>query len=433
MNLDAATIEAALLHDTLEDTNVSYEKISSIFGSDVAQIVAGVSKTGKVQLKGRAYKASSHESELQKRQIENLKKMFLVMSSDLRVVLIRLFDRLHNMQTLWALPKAKQRRIAKETMEIYAPLANRLGMGELKGQLEDLSFPYVYPKKFKVVKSRVGEKIDERQRYIEKVKKFINAELAKENIRAEIHGRAKHLYSLYKKLVKYQWDFNKVYDLIALRIIVSDTETCYKVLGLIHKNFKPLLGRIKDYIALPKPNGYQSLHTTVFCLDGKITEFQIRTYQMHDQAENGIAAHWHYDEQKLSRKAPDERLPWITDLVELSRSGEDKEFYDALKIDVFSNRIYVLTPQGEVVNLPEGSTPIDFAYAIHSDVGNAYMGAKINGRIVNLSYKLKNGEIVEIIKSKNPVGPKHDWLNFTKTEKARGRIRAWFRGENPKS
>jgi len=352
------------------------------------------------------------------------------------VVIIKLADRLHNMKTLEGVEESKRLRIAKETLEIYAPLAYRLGMGELKGQLEDLAFPYVYPAEFRKVKSQVAEALQTRKTYLEKVTRVVGKKLAEEGIEAQIHGRAKHLYSLWRKLQRYDNDISRIYDLIALRIIVKSVGDCYKALGIIHENWKPLVGRIKDYIAMPKPNGYQSLHTTVFCLEGKIVEFQIRTQKMHEQAENGIAASWHYSEKKGTldyilkriKRVPQEDLRWVKELAKWQRNLQDNlEFSQNLEVDFFSDRIFVYTPQGEVKDLPAGSTPIDFAYSIHSEIGNSCTGAKINGKMASLATALRNGDIVEIIKAKRVVGPKRDWLEFVKTSLAKSQIRRGIR------
>ncbi len=415
---DASTIAAALLHDTIEDCGFKPETIQKTFGDNVRFLVEGVTK-----LKHIRYSA------VQKRA-ESVRKMFLAVAEDIRVVIIKLYDRLHNMQTIQYIPKNKQQRIALETLELYAPLAYRLGIGELKGQLEDLAFPIVYPKEHAWLVQEIKERIPQRTQYLKHLIPIIKRELQKEEIEApDIHIRAKHYYSLWRKLVKNDMDFGSIYDLAAVRIIVQSIEDCYTVLGIIHKIWKPLPGRIKDYIALPKPNGYQSLHTTVFAEDGKIVELQIRTHKMHEEAEFGIAAHWAYDEagkSSLRAKATEQESTLIKQLQEWQHTFSDasgEEYLESLKIDFFKNRIFVLTPKGEVIDLPESATPIDFAYYIHTDIGNRMMGAKINGKLVPFSYELQSGDTVEILVQKNKK-PSPDWLKLAKTSVARSKIRS---------
>ncbi|PIR02012.1 MAG: hypothetical protein CO144_00335 [Candidatus Nealsonbacteria bacterium CG_4_9_14_3_um_filter_35_11] len=422
MKLNSTTIAAALLHDVVDDTPLSNEDIKREFGREIAFLVENISKLGKIKYRGVG------------RQVENLRKLFLAMAKDIRVILIKLCDRADNLKSLNYLPENKQRRIAQESLEIYAPLANRLGMGELKGQLEDLAFYYVYPKECQELKESVKEKYQQRQEYLRRIKPIIEKELKKENIKPiEIQFRAKHYYSLYKKLKRYDNDLNKIYDLVALRIIVGNIEDCYKTLGILHKLWRPLPGRIKDYIALPKPNGYQSLHTTVFCIQGEIVEFQIKTPEMHQKAEFGIAAHWYYSEQKglkayLKRKIikpPEDKLNWIKQLTQWQEETKGilpEKYLESLKIDFFNNRIFVFTPKGDVIDLPEGATPIDFAYAIHTEIGNRCNGAKINGKLESLSSKLHNGDLIEIMIDKNKK-PSSDWLKLVKTNLARSHIR----------
>jgi len=437
LKMDSSAITAAILHDCVEDTNCTLAEIQKEFGKTVAHLVSGVTKLGRIRIvKKWFFLSNKQELESFDRQIETLRKMFMAMARDIRVVIIKLADRLHNMKTLEGVEKDKRLRIAKETLDIYAPLAYRLGMGELKGQLEDLAFPYVYPKEYRKVKLQVAEAMQNRRVYLDKVIKVVQKKLADEKIPAEIHGRAKHLYSLWRKLERYDNDISRIYDLIATRIVVHSVADCYRVLGIIHERWKPLVGRIKDYIAMPKPNGYQSLHTTVFCLDGKIVEFQIRTKEMHEQAENGIAASWHYSETKGTldyilkriKKVPQEELRWVKELARWQRNLQDnREFNHDLEVDFFSDRIFVYTPQGEVKNLPAGSTSIDFAYSVHSEVGDNTTGAKINGKLSSLSTILHNGDIVEIIKAKKTGGPKRDWLEFVKTSLAKSHIRRGLR------
>jgi len=434
LNMDAETIAAALLHDLHEDSGISLKELQNEFGSQIAEMVNGVSKLHRVKLGEEDPEAQTE------RQIEALRKMFVSMAKDLRVVLIKLADRWHNLETLFALPPKKQKEIALETLKIYAPLAYRLGMGEIKGILEDLAFPYAYPEEYEELKKMALPKYEVRKKYIEKVKKILADDLKEAKIEHEIHGRAKHMYSLYKKLKKYDYDMDKIYDLVALRVIVSEIHDCYAVLGLIHKRWKPLLGRIKDYIAIPKPNGYQSLHTTVFCQDGEIVEFQIRTKKMHEKAEYGVAAHWHYTEQTTPKEfkqgairtekatlMSENELRWVKELTVWQKELKDsKDFFEALKLDLFKDRIFVFTPKGDVVDLPEGATPIDFAYYIHTDIGNSAFGAKVNGKMLSLSAELKNGDIVEILTAKN-IKPSQDWLRIVKTAKARERIKSWLK------
>lgn len=422
-NLDVPTIAAALLHDVLEDTQISVQELERTFGKEITFLVQGVTKLGRIHYRGT------------EKEVENLRKMILAMAEDIRVILIKLADRLHNMETLSFLPAENQKRNALETLEIYSPLANRLGMGELKGNLEDLAFPYVYPQEYQWLLKETKDKYQEREEYLEKVKPILEKALHEEGLGDfQIHTRAKHYYSLFKKLQKYDMDFGKIYDLAALRIIVSNVEQCYLVLGILHKLWRPLPGRIKDYIALPKPNGYQSLHTTVFCLDGKMTEFQIRTPKMHEEAENGIVAHWAYSEEgkPLAGVKVDERFTWVRQLKEWQNEahGSD-EFLDSLKIDFFRDRIFILTPKGDVIDLPEGATPVDFAYQIHSDIGNQCAGAKVNSKMVALDYLLSSGEVVEIITQKNKK-PSPSWLDFVKTSEARNRIRKYLNITQPK-
>ena len=422
MGMDQPTIIAALLHDVPEDTNSSLVEIEKNFGAEVAKLVAGITKLGVIKYRGM------------EKYAENLRKMFISMAQDIRIILIKMADRLHNLKTLNALPKDKQKRIAQESLEIYAPIANRLGMGQIKGELEDLAFPYIYPKEYRWMQKEILPKIEMKMEYVQRVIEVVKKELNQRKIKIiSIHGRAKRLYSLYQKLRKphYNGDASKIYDLVALRIIVPTIGDCYNTLGVIHHLWKPLAGRIKDYISQPKPNGYQSLHSTVFCLDGKIVEFQIRTPQMHTQAEYGIAAHWHYKEilgkpKQIGDKGYSwpKKLSWVQDLVNWQKEIQDNQQYlKSLAIDFFHNRIFVFTPQGDVIDLPEGATPVDFAYHVHSWIGDHCSGAKINNRMTTLDEILKNGDVVEIITDKNRKGPSRDWLKFVKTGVAKSRIR----------
>jgi len=418
MKLDTSSIAAALLHDVVDDTPTTLEDIRKEFDKEIASLVAGVSKLGKIKYRGV------------ERHVENLRKMFLAMAEDVRIIIIKLADRLHNMKTLDALPKRKQKRIASETLEIYAPIAHRLGIGKLKGELEDLAFPYVHPEQHKWLKTQIKDRFQEREAHLKKIKPTIEKKLKEANINyIDIHARAKRYYSLYKKLELYNMDFSKIYDLMASRIIVPTIEDCYTALGVLHKNWKPLPGRIKDYIAVPKASGYQSLHTTVLCIDGKITEFQIRTPQIHWEAEYGIAAHWIHPKKTRTKyygikKA---QLEWIKELKNWQKNiSKPREFLKSLKIDFFKYRIFILTPKGDVVNLPEGATPIDFAYQIHTELGHRCGGAKADGKIVSLSHPLYNGQIVEIL-AKKEAKPSQDWLKFVKTNYAKNEIKAWFK------
>ena len=424
LNLDTPTIIATLLHDVCEDTECTADTIEKNFGVEAARLVEGVTKLDKIRYQGT------------ERNAESLRKMFLAIAEDIRIVLIKLMDRLHNMQTLNALSPEKQRRIALETLEIYAPLAYRLGIGELKGQLEDLAFPYVYPTEYQWLRETLKDHFEDRKQYVERLKPIVAEELTREHIPfVNLHARAKHYYSLYKKLLKFDMDLDKVFDLVALRLIVHNEEECYGALGVVHKLWRPVPGLVKDYIALPKPNGYRSLHTTVFGPEGRVIEFQIRTQEMHEMAENGIAAHWAYTEQKGTKGyvrlepsfASTRELLWIRQLREWQKDFEKPdEFLDALKIDFFKNRIFVLTPKGDVFDLPEGATAIDFAYAVHTDIGNTAVGAKVNNRIQPLNHELLNGAVVEILTQKNRK-PSRDWLEFIKTAGARKKISSFFK------
>lgn len=422
--LDEPTVAAALLHDVVEDTGIDLEKLKKDFGEEVAFLVDGVTKIGQVRYRGIEAK------------VENLRKFILYLSKDIRVLLVKLADRLNNMKTLYAVHPQKQKRIALETMEIYAPLAYRLGMQKLSGELEDLAFPYLYPAEYKWLLELSKEKYEERERYAEKFKPLITEELTKNEILIlNIVSRAKRYTSLYKKLLRYDMNIESIYDLVALRVIVNSVEDCYAALGMIHKRWPPLPGRFKDYIALPKPNGYRSLHTTVFGPDKKIAEVQIRTQEMHDESENGIAAHFAYEHQKGTKAYADRRtsfaekkeLPWIQQLRNWQRDFTNPDdFLRVLKIDLFSDRILALTPKGEVLDLPSGATPVDFAYQVHSEIGNSCVGAKINGRIVSLNTELKSGDMVEILTQKNKK-PSESWLKWVKTSAARNHIKSAVR------
>lgn len=415
--LDADSISAGFLHDTIEDCGVTKEELEKTFGSDITFLVEGVTKISNLKYK---------EGEA---GIESLRKMILAISHDLRVIFVKLADRLHNMQTLNFVNPNKQKRIALETIEIYAPLAYRLGMQGVAGELEDLAFPYAYPDKHKWLNENIKETYEERMKYLSSVEPFIRKQLEKAQISSfSIDYRAKRLYSLYKKLMRFDMNLEQIYDLVALRIVVDSIEECYLVLGIIHQIWPPMPGKIKDYIALPKPNGYRSLHTTVFCLDNKPTEFQIRTKDMHEEAEHGSAAAWLYASQKhtdkRSQKSADSKeIYWIKQLKEWQNQFPgSKEFVEALKIDFFSDRIFVLTPKGKVIDLPVGSTPIDFAYKVHTDVGNSCIGAKVNNKLVPLDHKLQSGDVVEVITQKSKK-PSKDWVSFVKTNYAKKKIK----------
>lgn len=432
LKLNSKTIAAGLLHDVPDDTPISMEEISKEFGEEISFMVDGVSKLGQIKYHGA------------EGQAVKLRKMFLAMAKDIRVVLIKLADRLHNLRTLQYLPENKQKRIAMEALEIYAPLAYRLGMGRMKGRIEDAAFPFAYPEKYQWIMKSVKDKIQERENYLQKVKKILEEEFKKASVPIiEIQLRAKHYYSLYKKLLRYDMDLNKIYDLIALRIITDSIENCYAALGSIHKLWRPLPGRIKDYVATPKPNGYQSIHTTVFSIEGKIVEIQIRTQKMNEEAEYGIAAHWHYSEKKglkeyirqvlrigsrqVTVRAPEKEIAWVKQLQEWQKETEDPEEYlKLLKIDFFGDRIFVFTPRGDVVDLPENATGIDFAYAIHTDLGHRCAGIKADGKLISLDQPLKSGQIAEIITQKAEK-PSRDWLRFVKTSQAKSKIKKWFK------
>src|SRR3989344_3740697 len=412
LGLDIATVVAGILHDTIEDTPTTYKDLEKEFGKDIAFLVEGVTKLSKIEYDGNPNEKKSNTDHL-----NSLKKMFFAMAEDIRVILIKLADRYHNMETLRHKDPVSQKRIAIETLEIYAPIAARLGMGRLKGQLEDMAFPYVYPLEYSQLIKKVKEKYTDRIKYIDRTKPVIKRCLADANIPIlEMNSRAKHYYSLYGKMLRKEMDIEKIFDLVAMRIIVHDIKSCYEALGVIHKFYKPLPGLIKDYIALPKPNGYQSLHTTIFCEKGRIVEIQIRTPPMHDFAENGIAAHWAYSEsgKKKNIMANVKEVQWVNKLKNFLKETAPSEGLSNLKIDFFKHRIFAFTPKGEVQDLPDGATPIDFAYAIHTDLGHMTKGAKINGRITTLDNELKNGDVVEIIKGKDKK-PSFVWLKIVKT------------------
>ncbi len=423
---DNATTAAALLHDVVEDTEHTVDDVEEEFGEEISFLVDGVTKLKRIK-----YDPDKESSD--KKQSENMRKLIVATSQDLRVIFIKLADRLHNIKTLESLDKKRQKRIAAETIDIYATLAYRLGMQKLSGRLEDLAFPYLYPEKYKWVVNQTEEKYEERKKYAKKVKPILRKKLKEEGIKpVKIDARAKRYYSLFQKLQRYDMQFDKIYDLVALRIIVDSIEDCYSALGVIHKNWLPMPGRIKDYIAMPKPNGYRSLHTTVFCVDDKITEIQIRTQKMHEEAEMGAAAHWAYQQArnhkkfkkgKTKWKADEKDIDWVEQLRNWQENFKDPdEFINSLKVDFFKDRIFIVTPEQDVIDLPDGSTPVDFAYRIHTEVGNQCTGAKVNGEIVSLDYKLRSGDVVEILTQKGKK-PSKSWLEFVKTSIAKSKIK----------
>lgn len=421
LKIDPVSVAAGLLHDTLEDTISTPEEIKENFGEEVLSLVDGITKISKIEF------ASSEEQ-----QAENYRKMILAMSKDIRVLLIKLSDRLHNMRTLEYMAGYKQEKISRETLEIYAPLANRLGIGWMKLELEDSAFKYLHPDEYKEIKDNVAARYEEREKFIKGIADIIDKEMEKAGVKAKIMGRPKHYYSIYKKMMDQNITFDQVYDLFGLRIITDTVKDCYSILGIIHSIWKPIPGKIKDYIAMPKANMYQSLHTTVIMSSGQRVEFQIRTEEMHRIAEDGIAAHWRYKEVgKKEEKAVkiDERFAWLRHLMEWQQEMKDpKEFLETMKIDLFPDEVYVFTPKGKVLSFPKGATPIDFAYYIHTTVGDRCVGAKVNGRIVPLKYQLSNGDIIEILTSPAHK-PNRDWLKIVKTSRARAKIRNWIKTE----
>jgi GTP pyrophosphokinase len=420
MHVDLATIQAGLLHDVPEETSYTLEDIEENFGPEVARLVEGLTKLGKLKYRGM------------ERYVENLRKMFLALSQDLRVILIKFADRIHNLETLEALPPDKRRRIALESMEILAPLAHRLGLWEIKGKLEDLSFKYVLPEEHAWAATLMASTSPTKEKSLKRVMKTLHDTLTRHgNLKIySIQGRQKHLYSLYKKLLRHDRDITQIYDLIAVRVVVETVAECYVVLGLIHQLWKPLRGRVKDYIAQPKPNGYQSLHTTVFVGPGEIVEFQIRTKQMDEEAEYGVAANWLYEERGKPREGAkldakrQRHLRWVNELLKLQQEVKDTtEYLESVKIDVFPDNIFVFTPKGDVIALPDHATPVDFAYHIHTDLGNKCAAARINNRLMPLSTPLKSGDVVEIVVDKKRTRPSRDWLTFVKTRTAKEHIR----------
>ncbi|MBM6986117.1 MAG: bifunctional (p)ppGpp synthetase/guanosine-3',5'-bis(diphosphate) 3'-pyrophosphohydrolase [Acidaminococcaceae bacterium] len=425
MKMDDETLCAAFLHDTVEDTDTKLDDIKEMFGAKVAMLVDGVTKLGKIEYISK-----------EERQIENYRKMFLAMAKDIRVVIIKLADRLHNMRTMKYMPVYKQQSISKETLEIYAPLANRLGIYTIKWELEDLAFRYRDPEVYYNLVEQVKVKRREREAMVRDAMAQMQAELDKVSIKCEIQGRPKNFYSIYKKMMRDHKELNEIYDLLAIRVLVDTVKDCYGTLGVVHSLWRPIPGRFKDYIAVPKSNMYQSLHTTVVFTNGQPLEIQIRTFEMHRISEYGIAAHWRYKESGGSSpatgatKAYAAKLSWLRQLLEWHKDMSDsRDFVNTVKLDVFADEVFVFTPRGDVIDLPVGSVPIDFAYRIHTDVGNRCIGAKVNGRIVPLDYKLSNGDIVEVITSKQASGPSRDWINIAGSSDTRNKIKSWFKKE----
>lgn len=425
IGMDDNTLCAALLHDVVEDTDVTVKDLTDMFGEEISEMVAGVTKLSTIQF-----------ATLEETQVENYRRMFLAMGKDIRVILIKLADRLHNMRTLKYLKRDRQIANAKETLELYAPLANRLGLYSIKAELEDLGFKYMYPEKYYDLVESINKKKDERLKFIEKIMDDIRVQLKKQRIDAEVTGRAKHLYSIYRKMIRDNCTIDQIYDLFAMRIIVNSVKDCYAALGVVHEMYSPMPGRFKDYIAVPKPNMYQSIHTTLLGEKGTPFEVQIRTWDMHKIAENGIAAHWAYKEAnflgrgKKNVVVTEDKLAWLRETLEWQQEMQDPEqFLDNLKRELFEDEVYVFTPKGLIKVLPKGATPIDFAYSIHAEIGNHMTGCKINSKMMPIITQLKSGDIVEIITSDNSKGPSMDWLKFIKSAQAKNKINSWFKKE----
>jgi len=418
MKLDVPSICTALLHDTVEDTVATLEEIEGLFGTEIKNLVDGVTKLSKIQF-----------TTLEERQAENFRKMLMAMAKDIRVILVKLADRVHNMRTLEHLPEMKQVGIAQETLDIYAPIANRLGIQEMKTELEDMALKYLKPDIFLMIDEQVRERTQQREKYITEIRSLVLGKMHEHNIECEIYGRLKHYYSIWRKMEDQHIPFDQVHDIVAFRIVTENLQECYEVLGVIHALWRPVPGRFKDYIAMPKANGYQSLHTTVIGIGGERVEFQIRTREMHEFAEHGIAAHWKYKEGRLIGDKDELKFKWIRKLLEWqSELSDPAEFLDTVKLDLFADDVYVFTPKGELLEFPRGSTPLDFAYGIHTDVGHSTIGAKVNGKIVPLRYQLHSGDTVEILRGKQK-RPHKDWLNFAKTSRAKAKIRQFLRQE----
>ncbi|MDA3845375.1 MAG: bifunctional (p)ppGpp synthetase/guanosine-3',5'-bis(diphosphate) 3'-pyrophosphohydrolase [Vallitaleaceae bacterium] len=423
LELDKESIIAGILHDVIEDTEYSFDDIAKEFSEEVALLVEGVTKLNMLE----------YSNDKEDIQAENYRKMFIAMAKDIRVILIKLADRLHNMRTLKYMPEHKQKEIAKETLNLYAPLAHRLGISKVKTELEDLSLKYLHPEAFYDLVEKIDTKKDERENYVTAIREDLITQLDKVGIKAEVDGRPKHFFSNYKKMIAQQKTIDQIFDLFAVRVVVDSVKDCYGVLGVIHDMYKPIPGRFKDYIAMPKANNYQSLHTTLIGPEGKPFEMQIRTIEMHRTAEYGIAAHWKYKEGrtgKPNKENAEQKLSWLRQILEWQRDiSDNKEFMEAVKteLDVFTDQVYAFTPTGDVIDLSTGSTPIDFAYHIHSAVGNKMVGARVNGRIVNFDYEIKNGDRIEILTSQNSNGPSRDWLKIVKSTQAKNKIQQWFR------